>query len=85
MNFPRNLSGKDLIKLLSKLGYEKTRQVGSHIRLTTSQKGTHHVTIPNHKPLKLGTLSSILKDIGHHFGTTKEEVWETINKNGPQL
>lgn len=80
MNFPRNLSGKDLIKLLSKLEYEQTRQVGSHIRLTTSKKGTHHITIPNHKPVKLGTLSGILKDIGQHFSMSKEEVWEAINK-----
>ena len=80
MSLPRNLSGKDLIKLLSKLGYEQTRQVGSHIRLTTTQKGAHHTTIPNHNPLKLGTLSGILKDIGQHFGMTRDEVWETINK-----
>ena len=80
MSLPSNLSGKDLVKLLYKLGYEQTRQVGSHLRLTTTQKGTHHTTIPNHKPLKLGTLSGILKDIGQHFEMTKDEVWETINK-----
>lgn len=78
MKIPRNLSGKDLVKKLSKLGYEVTRQVGSHIRLTTRQKGLHHVTIPEHKPLKLGTLSSILKDIATHFGMTKDELTQLL-------
>jgi len=80
MSLPKDLSGKQLIKLLAKLGYEETRQVGSHIRLTTFQNGTHHVTIPNHKPIKLGTLSGILKDISQHFGKSKEEIWEVIIK-----
>lgn len=74
MKIPRNLSGKDLIKKLKKLGYEPTRQAGSHIRLTTSENGTHHITIPEHKPLKIGTLSSILKDVAEHFKMTREEL-----------
>lgn len=78
MNIPRDLSGRDLIKMLQKLGYQQTRQVGSHIRVTTSQKGTHHLTIPNHSPIKLGTLSSILRDVGIHFNLSKEEVWRII-------
>ena len=80
MSLPKDLSGQKLIKLLKPLGYEQTRQAGSHIRLTTSQNGIHHITIPNHKPIKLGTLSGILKDIGQHFGKTKDEVWEMISK-----
>ncbi|NYE57789.1 putative RNA binding protein YcfA (HicA-like mRNA interferase family) [Carboxydothermus ferrireducens DSM 11255] len=35
-----------------------TRQTGSHIRLTTTLKGEHHVTIPLHDPLKIGTLNN---------------------------
>lgn len=60
MKLPRDLSSDDLIKRLSVLGYETTRQTGSHIRLTTQQKGEHHLTIPTHNPLKIGTLNSIL-------------------------
>ena len=78
MNLPRDLSGKELIKLLAVLDYEQTRQVGSHIRLTTSRNGTHHITIPNHKPIKVGTLSGILRDIGQHLNKTKEEIWQII-------
>ncbi|MFO7659188.1 MAG: type II toxin-antitoxin system HicA family toxin [Bacteroidales bacterium] len=75
---PRNLSGKQLIKKLKKLGYKQTRQVGSHIRLTTEEKGTHHITIPQHSPLKTGTLSGILKDIAGHFQISKEELINII-------
>jgi predicted RNA binding protein YcfA (HicA-like mRNA interferase family) len=78
MKLIRNLSGKELIKALEKLGYEQTRQVGSHVRLTTKEKGTHHITIPYHKPIKVGTLSSILKEVAVHFGTTKEELIERL-------
>jgi len=46
MKLPRNLSGERLTKELRKLGYELTRQTGSHIRLTTQQNGEHHLTIP---------------------------------------
>ncbi len=75
---PRDLSGQNLIKLLNKLGYEPTRQTGSHIRITTQESGKHHVTIPNHTPIKIGTLSNILKDIATHFKLTKEELIEKL-------
>ena len=75
---PRNLSGQQLIKHLKKLGYKQTRQVGSHIRLTTEENGTHNLTIPNHKPLKIGTLSSILNDIAVNFNITKEELIDKL-------
>jgi predicted RNA binding protein YcfA (HicA-like mRNA interferase family) len=74
MKIPRDLSGQDLIKSLKKLGYEVDRQVGSHIRLTTSLNGTHHITIPNHSPIKIGTLSSILSEVSNHHKITKEEI-----------
>ncbi|MBX2904596.1 MAG: type II toxin-antitoxin system HicA family toxin [Taibaiella sp.] len=55
MKIPRDLTGRDLAVSLRKLGYSQARQVGSHIRLTTTQKGQHHVTVPDHVPLKIGT------------------------------
>jgi predicted RNA binding protein YcfA (HicA-like mRNA interferase family) len=55
MKPPRDLSGPELAKLLRAVGYEITRQTGSHLRLTTRERGEHHVTVPNHSPLKVGT------------------------------
>lgn len=51
---PRDVSAHQLIKLLSKhYDYVVTRQSGSHFRITTSLKGEHHLTIPNHDPIKI--------------------------------
>lgn len=78
MKLPRNVSGEDLIKALRKLGYEVLRQRGSHIRLKTSEKGEHYITIPNHSPLKAGTFSSILAAIAEHHEMTKDELVEKL-------
>ena len=78
MKIPRDLSGNDLIKLLKNQGYEITRQSGSHIRLTTQMKGEHHVTIPNHSPLKVGTLSDIVAGIAAHLNLSKEEMMKEL-------
>lgn len=75
MRIPRNISGEELIKLLNKkYGYVITRQTGSHVRLTTKLKGGHHITVPNHKYLKLGTLNNILHDIAKHLEIEKQKV-----------
>lgn len=78
MKIPRNLSGADLGKSLRKLGYERVRQDGSHIRLSTDVNGQHHVTVPNHSPLRVGTLSAILKAVAHHHKLTLEALLEKI-------
>jgi len=74
MKLPREISGQELAKLLKKYGYKITRQTGSHIRLTTTEKGEHHVTIPAHKCLKTGTLSGILNDVAIHFKMDKGDL-----------
>lgn len=75
MKIPRDISASDLIRALRILGYETVRQDGSHIRLTTTIKGTHHVTIPNHRPLKTGTLlGGILKPVAAHHNLTVGEL-----------
>ena len=78
MRLPRDISSTELIKLLQKFGYQISRQKGSHIRLTTTKQGEHHITIPNHNPIRLGTLSSIITDIANHFKKTKEEIAKEI-------
>ena len=75
---PRDITGYELIKLIGKFGYQITRQTGSHIRLTTTENGIHHITVPNHNPLKIVTLSNILSDIANHFQISKKEVLEKL-------
>jgi predicted RNA binding protein YcfA (HicA-like mRNA interferase family) len=56
--------GHELAKLLRRYAYEVVRQTGSHIRLTSTLRGTpHHITIPAHDPIKIGTLAGILSEI----------------------
>jgi predicted RNA binding protein YcfA (HicA-like mRNA interferase family) len=74
MKMPRDIDSNKLIKILKILDYQITRQAGSHIRLSTILNGQHHLTIPNHKPFKIGTLSKILSEIAIHFEITKEEL-----------
>jgi predicted RNA binding protein YcfA (HicA-like mRNA interferase family) len=74
MKLPRDVSGPELIKALRVLGYEMNRQRGSHVRVTTQMGGEHHEAIPNHTPIRTGTLSSILKSIATHHGLTIEEL-----------
>jgi predicted RNA binding protein YcfA (HicA-like mRNA interferase family) len=75
MKIPRDVSANQLVKQLSKFGYTQTRQVGSHIRLTFIKEGkSFHITIPNHNPLKIGTLNSILKDISLQLNISKQDL-----------
>ena len=77
MNLLRDIDASKLIKALRKLGYETTRQNGSHIRLITRQNGQHHIT-PNHDPLKIGTLNAILTEVAQHLGVSKQELIERL-------
>ena len=80
MRVPRDLDGKKLIRRLRKLGYEQTRQSGSHVRLTrASDEGNHHVTIPLHSPLRVGTLNSILSDIASSLGMSKDDLIRRVS------
>jgi len=72
MKLPRNLSGAQLIKALERLGYQPTRQSGSHVRLTCPQPKEHHLTVPLHDPLRIGTLAEILADMAAHHAMTRE-------------
>jgi predicted RNA binding protein YcfA (HicA-like mRNA interferase family) len=79
MKLPRNLSGSDLEKALRRaFGYEFTRQVGSHRRLTTEVGGEHHITLPTHDPLKPGTLRALLGEVMSHHHLRLEELLERL-------
>ncbi len=80
MRLPRDLSGDRLIKRLGKLGYQATRQSGSHVRLTRKLEGReHHVTVPLHSPLRVGTLNSILGEVTLHLGMDKSDLIRRIS------
>lgn len=75
MKVPRDLSGFELSRLLRRYGYEVTRQVGSHLRLTSNIRGAqHHITVPAHKNLKLGTVISILSEVSAYLRLSRSDV-----------
>ncbi len=78
MKLPRDVNGLELVKALRKLGYEVTRQKGSHIRITTQQGGKHHEVVPSHRPIKPGTLASILRSVATHHNMTSQELAEKL-------
>jgi len=80
MKLSRDVSATELIHKLAKIGYLPTRQKGSHIRISrNSELRIHHVTIPNHSPLKVGTLSSILNSISRELQISKQELLERLD------
>jgi predicted RNA binding protein YcfA (HicA-like mRNA interferase family) len=74
VRLPRDLDPHDLVRALGVYGYRVTRQSGSHMRITTQQGGEHHEVIPTHKPIKIGTLQSILSSIAHHHKVSVQEL-----------
>jgi predicted RNA binding protein YcfA (HicA-like mRNA interferase family) len=78
MKVPRDLSGTDLVRALSRAGYRVTRKSGSHIRLTTETPSQHHVTIPAHDALKVGTLAAILSEVARHLKISRDELLQKL-------
>lgn len=78
MKLPRDVSGAQLAKALASLGYRVSRQTGSHIRLSCEQPKQHHVTIPNHDELRIGTLAAILGDVAEHHGLSRDALVEKL-------
>ena len=75
MKLPRDLSGAELIKLLCKhFGYRRVNQEGSHVILETAEPRQHRISIPDHAPLRIGTLNAILRAIATVKGVEKEDI-----------
>jgi predicted RNA binding protein YcfA (HicA-like mRNA interferase family) len=79
MKFPRHVGGDELARLLHRYGYCVVHQTGSHQRLSVVIAGkTHDLTIPNHKPLRVGTFHRILKDVAEHQKISREQILEEL-------
>ena len=78
MKLPRDLSGSELAKALGRVGYRIVRQSGSHLRLTAETSPAHHVTIPAHSPLKVGTLAAILADVAGHLKIDRDDLLKRL-------
>jgi len=74
VKLPRDLNGAELARALARVGYQVTRQTGSHMRLSDQATPQHHITVPAHESLKVGTLASILGDVGAHLKIDRDEL-----------
>jgi predicted RNA binding protein YcfA (HicA-like mRNA interferase family) len=78
MKLPRDLSGEQLAYALGRLGDQVTRQTGAHLRLTTTDPSDHHITVPNHNPIRVGTLAAILRDVAGFHGMSRDELLDRL-------
>jgi predicted RNA binding protein YcfA (HicA-like mRNA interferase family) len=78
VKLPRDITGTELSQSLKRLGYSVTHQTGSHIRLTTLKDGEHHITIPAHDPIRIGTLSAIFRDLMEHHKMDRDSLLKEL-------
>ena len=79
MKLPRNLSGANLVKLLiQRYGYRRVQQVGSHIILETNSPRSHRIAVPNHSPLRIGTLNSILRAVAAVQQVDRQDILDLL-------
>ena len=79
MKIPRDLSGRELVRALCKhWDYRVVNQVGSHVILQTETPGHQRISVPDHSPLRVGTLNAILRQVAEHKGATREDILDTL-------
>ncbi len=72
-------SGREVVRLLERLGYEIVRQRGSHIRLRkVTELGEHNITVPAHRTMARGTLNDVLNKVSLWSGIPKETLTDML-------
>jgi predicted RNA binding protein YcfA (HicA-like mRNA interferase family) len=79
MKLPRDLSGRQLVQgLCGSWGYKQVHQVGSHIIIETEMPQHQRLSVPDHHPLRTGTLNAILRAVAAHKGVSREEILRSL-------
>lgn len=79
MKIPRDISGVHLADVLCRRWqYTKVHQVGSHIILETPEPTQQRISVPDHHPLRIGTLSSILRAVAQHKCVPRDAIIECL-------
>jgi predicted RNA binding protein YcfA (HicA-like mRNA interferase family) len=75
VKLPRDIAGRDLVRaLIRNWDYREVNRVGSHIILQTETPTHHRVSVPDHDPLRIGTLTAILRSIARAKNVSREEL-----------
>jgi len=59
-----SLSGREVVKALSRIGYVVDHQKGSHIILRNIEPPYRRLTVPSHPDIAKGTLRAIMRQSG---------------------
>lgn len=79
MKVPRDLSGAQLIKVLCRdWGYPLVHQEGSHVILQTETPGHQRLSVPNHNPMRVGTLNGIVRAVATHKGADRQTLLDSL-------
>ncbi len=80
MKLPRGLHGRELARVFcARWAYRQVNQVGSHIILQTEIPHHHRLAVPDHKPLRIGTLTAMLRELAAAKGVTRADILATLN------
>jgi predicted RNA binding protein YcfA (HicA-like mRNA interferase family) len=64
--------------LCSRWDYRQVNQEGSHIILQTDTPRSHRLSVPEHKPLRIGTLNAILRAVAAAKSVAREDILATL-------
>jgi len=79
MKIPRDLDGRTLVRVLCRdWDFRLVHQSGSHIILQTETPSHQRIPVPDHTPLRIGTLNNILRLVASHKGVNREELLRTF-------
>ncbi len=82
ISLPRRpvVSGTDVIKAFSKIGFHPISQTGSHVRLhkESTKHGPLTITIPLHRTLAVGTLNVIVSEIARYEEIPKQQIFDLL-------
>ncbi|MGH7941716.1 MAG: type II toxin-antitoxin system HicA family toxin [Limisphaerales bacterium] len=59
-------------------GYRQVHQEGSHIILQTEMPSHQRLAVPNHNPLRVGTLNAILRAVATHKGVDRQTLLDSL-------
>jgi predicted RNA binding protein YcfA (HicA-like mRNA interferase family) len=79
MKVPRDLSGAQLVKILCRdWNYRVVHQEGSHIILQTDAPTPQRLSVPNHNPLRVGTLNGIVRAVSVHKNVERQQLLDAL-------
>ena len=79
MKLPRDLTGRQLAAALVRTwSYRQVHRVGSHIILDTDVPSAHRIAVPDHTPLRIGTLNAILRAVAQHKRVERRAIIESL-------